>query len=909
MAQWSRHQSRLVAASGLAVALAAAAPARADSGYVGDMPIFAGPADAYDNSGATVWTGAHAYATVSNPAGASILNQGAASGAVVGNGGVIRNSAGATWSGAVAAGANIPGAEVVNQGQWNGALDNAGGDIDNSGTAASVNNAAGVFANEGKVTGDLVNNGQATNSGAIEGKTVNGSLLVNNAAGTLAGGLTDTGSTTNSGAIAGGVTESGAFVNNSGGVVSGGLTLTSGSAVNNGVIAGGASVSAGAFTDNDLVKGGVTVAGSQASFTVNGTVKGGATIAAGSLIVNSAGAITGRVANAASLANAGTIDGPMANSGAFVNDGVVNGAVKQSGGQTTNNGAIHGAAAFVGGVAVNNGAIAGATTVGAKASLANNGFIGGGLGNWGQFTENAAGVVKGAFFSSGQATINGDLAGGATNSGEMAVNASGTVENGLIVNGGAVNNAGVVSGGAVVRAGKLTTTGVIAGGLADAGLVEATGAISGPISITGKLVVGDGAASGARLTIAPGSTVSGVITLPVDLSTGASNFLSAKGAALGAARLDLAGNLVNATGAYWGSLSLSDAPVALTEAAKAALAAASGPLYQYSAPTGLSVVQTINPGLGVTASQVAVAAATAFAEALAPPPADFEPAPADATPNLGAGAVWSRGFGASLTLSGANHAGSGPAFDATRLSTGLAGGAIGVEYGLHNIQNSGLSLRLGAEAGAAAGRVTDAAGSGASAAIHIPFVGAYAALSGLGFTGRVEARYTIVNMQFTNAPLAVFGQSQRAAGMSYAAEASYRIPAGALYVEPLAGVSLSRLAINDEPTNVGDLSFGLARLTLGHAGLKIGGDFAAGGLAWRPFAMASMWREWLSGATIAVPQGPTITPTDLGEFAEVGFGASATLAHSGFSGFGQGAWAFGPKISGLAATGGLRLDF
>ncbi len=873
------------------------------------MPIFTSPADAYENSGATVWTGTHDYATVSNPAGASILNQGTASGAVTANGGVMRNAPAATWNGDVDAGANVAGTEVVNQGQWNGALNNAGGGIDNSGAASSVNNASGVFANEGAVAGDVANGGQATNSGTIGGKVVNGSIFVNNASGSVAGGLSDAGSTTNNGKIAGGVSESGAFVNNASGLVTGGFALSGGSAVNNGEIDGGASASAGPFTDNGLVRGGATVAGAGATFTVNGAVSGGAAVAAGSLVVNAAGQIAGHVANAASLENAGAINGSVANSGAFVNNGAVSGAFTQSGGQTTNNGVFAGAAAFDAGVAVNNGAIAGATMVGAKASLVDNGAIGGGLANFGAFTENAAGVVKGAFSNSGQATINGDLAGGATNSGEMVINASGAVEDGLVADGGLTKNAGVVSGGAVVKAGELATSGVLQGGLADAGLVEATGAISGPISITGKFIVGDGTANGAKLTIGAGSTVTGIITLPVDLSTGASNFLSAKGAALGAAQLDLTGALVNTTGAYWGSLSLSDAPIALSDAAKAALAAASGPLYQYSDPNGLGLVQTINPGLGVTASQVAVAATTAFAEALAAPPADFERAPADPTPNLGAGAVWSRGFGAALTLSGENNAGTGPAFDATRLSTGLAGGAIGVEYGLHNIQNSGLSLRVGAQGGDAAGRVTDTAGSGASGAINMPFIGAYAALSGLGFTGRVEARYSIVDMQLTNAPLAVYGQTQRAAGMTYAAEGSYRIPAGALYIEPEAGISLSRLAIDDEATNVGDLTFGLTRLTLGHAGLKIGGDFNQGALAWRPYAMASAWREWLSGATINVPQGPTITPTGLGAFAEVGFGASATWARTGLTGFGQGAWAFGPKISGLAATGGLKFDF
>ena len=900
LAQWSR--------GGAALALAlVAAPARADNAYVGDMPIFAAPA--YDNSGATVWTGAHTYATVANPAGASILNQGTASADVVGNGGVIRNAPAATWNGDLAAGANVAGAQVVNQGQWNGALDNSGGGIDNSGTVVSIDNAAGGFANEGKVTGDVVNGGRATNSGTIQGQVVNSSIFVNNAAGAVAGGLTDSGSTTNNGVIAGGVSESGAFANNASGRVGGGFSLTGGSAVNNGEIDGGAGVRAGAFTNNGLVNGGATVSGALASLTVNGVVAGGVRFEAGSLVVNATGKIEGPVANAGSLENAGTIAGSAVNAGAFVNNGVVSGDVRQSAGQTTNNGTIAGAASFNAGGAVNNGVLAGAAFVGAKATLVDNGSVGGALVNWGQFTQNAAGIVKGAFSNSGQATINGVLAGGASNSGDLVINAAGVVANGLVIDGGSVKNAGAVTGGAVVKAGELTSTGAIVGGVSDSGLVKATGTLSGPVAITGKFVIGDGKASGARLTIAARSSVSGTVTVPVDLSTGASNFLSAQGVALGAAQLDLTGKLANATGAYWGSLSLSDAPIALTAAARTALAAASGPLYQYSDPTGQAIVQTINPGLGVTASQVALAAAFAFTQALSPPPADFERAPADPTPNLGAGAVWSRGFGAALTLSGDNTAGTGPAFDATRLSTGLAGGEIGVEYGIHNIDNSGLSLRLGAEGGEAAGRVIDSAGSGASGAINLPFVGAYAALSGLGFTGRIEARYNIIDMQLTDAPLAVYGQNQRAAGMSYVAQMSYRIPVGALYVEPVAGFSLSRLAIEGEPTNVGDLSFGLTRLALGHAGLRIGGDFADGALAWRPYALASLWREWLSGATIAVPQGPTISPPGFGGFTEVGLGATMTLARSGLSGFGQGAWDFGPRISGLAATGGLRFDF
>lgn len=397
--------------------------------------------------------------------------------------------------------------------------------------------------------------------------------------------------------------------------------------------------------------------------------------------------------------------------------------------------------------------------------------------------------------------------------------------------------------------------------------------------------------------------------MPVDLSTGQSNFLAAKDASLADARLALAGKLTNPTGAYWASLSFSDTPIALTDASKKALAAASGPLYVYSDPAGTGIVQTINPGLGATAAQIATAAAVAFTQALPPPPSDFERAPADPTPNLGAGSVWSQAFGAALRLSGENVAGSEPAFDATRLSTRLAGGELGVEYGLHNIENSGFSLRLGLAGGDAAGAVNDQAGSGASASVNLPFVGGYATLTGLGFTGTVEARYMTLDMRMTNAPLAVFGESGRASGMSYAAEASYRIPAGALFVEPSAGLSYIGLAVADETTNVGDLRFSRAKLALGHAGLRLGGEFASGDLSWRPYVLGAVWRQWGGVPTISVPQGPTITPTGLGGFEQVGLGVSATLAHTGLTGFAQGEWAFGVKLAGLSATGGLRFDF
>src|SRR5437764_10753284 len=170
LAQWTRRSWG--PASLLALALGNAAPAQAADGYVGDFS-FSTPAPDYVNSGATVWSGAQSHSQIANPAGASILNEGTATGDIVANGGVIRNAPAATWNGNLDLGANTAGAQVVNEGKWSGTLNNAGGGLDNSGTASAVNNAAGVFANEGTISGDVANGGQAANSGIIAGRVNN----------------------------------------------------------------------------------------------------------------------------------------------------------------------------------------------------------------------------------------------------------------------------------------------------------------------------------------------------------------------------------------------------------------------------------------------------------------------------------------------------------------------------------------------------------------------------------------------------------------------------------------------------------------------------------------------------------------------------------------------------------------
>jgi outer membrane autotransporter protein len=154
----------------------------------------------------------------------------------------------------------------------------------------------------------------------------------------------------------------------------------------------------------------------------------------------------------------------------------------------------------------------------------------------------------------------------------------------------------------------------------------------------------------------------------------------------------------------------------------------------------------------------------------------------------------------------------------------------------------------------------------------------------------------------------VFGQENHASGMSYALQGSYRLALGAVYLEPEAGVSCTRLDVANQATNVGELAFGAATLTLAHVGARLGAEVSGGGWTWRPYALGAVWREWRSGADIAVPQGPVITPTGLAGFEQVGLGMNFAFGQR-WSGFAQGEGVFGRRIAGLAASGGLRFEF
>lgn len=937
-----RLRACLPGLAGLMLGASAADVALAD-GYSGDFHFSdlpaqtssAAPAPVLNTtSGVTTLTGNNDFSAVNNGAGATLINNGVTkddlnnagtlintgtyTANIVGNTSTITNTQTGHWNGDLLPNANGPLGHIVNEGAWTGVLNNAGGSIDNTGTlTGDVVNTTGILTNEGTITGVVSNGGTATNSAKIQGSVTNTSNFVNNAAGSVGGDLVNAGTATNNGTIVGKVQQGGAFTNNSGAVVLGGLSNGKGATTNNGTIEGGVSASAGSVTNNGLIKGGAQVQGPAVNFSNNGTISGAVadTGASSTFNNNAKGIIAGSLTIGAltTATNSGQALAGVTNSGAFTNDatGYVAGGLVNAAGTATNNGEIDAGATLTGGTLVNNNILMGDVTASATSVMTNNKQLNGLLTNAGKYTNNAAGYITGGVSNTGSVVNNGVIVKGVTNSGDFANNAGATVGAGLVNNGGTAFNGGVINGGATVTSGTLTTIGTVNGGVTDKSIVNATGTISGAIVNTGAFNVGDGTTTlGEKLTVTAGSSIKGLVNIPVDLATGRSNFLSAKGVDVSGATVNLGGVLANPKRAYFGAIQFSDTTIAIDSSVYKSLKSISDLLYAYSISNGDAVTQTINPGLAATAGNQASALLTAINSSFFTDPSPFLRAPVDPTPNLFYGDVWARSAVSSSTIGSLSTAGAAPSFNAASMNVRLAGAQFGLDGGLFNIQNSGMSAHFGFTGGEIAASSSDANLPGATARTKIPFGGIYATLGGNGFFGALQARYGRFDMVLNDPALAVFNQSQRAAGMTYSAEAGYNIPLGdGMFIEPSAGFYASRMKVDGQTTNLGTLTFGALNSDLGRFSLRAGADYQLGRFAVQPYVVGGVWHEFRGGVTTSIPNGPTINQSSLGTFEQVGLGFSATIAKLGLTVYAQGDGRFGPNMRGFGATAGLKYTF
>ena len=525
------------------------------------------------------------------------------------------------------------------------------------------------------------------------------------------------------------------------------------------------------------------------------------------------------------------------------------------------------------------------------------------------------------------------MSAGLTNSG-TAVN-YGTISGGLVNNAGIATNNATINGGVTVTGGivnSFSPNSIINGGVAITGslpaLVNALGVINGNVSNAanpnGIFSVSDGTtATGHVLTV--NGNVTGPITIPVNLTTGASNKILVSGSTAGASA-NLSGVLTNPQNLLWANntLAYSNASIPLSGTARELLLGASfSGLYNYVAtPGNTGIQQQLKVGaLSAPANQVS-AMITALNTSFFQNASAFIGAPLNPTPNLWYGGVWTRGGGAEMTTETSTSGDGALTSTNSRFSSSTGGVQFGVDEGLYNINNSGWNAHLGITGGEAWGYSNDESAYDVSGSASMPFFGLYAALTGNGFSGTVQWRHNQFDLNLNNFDLGLNNRELGANGNTFSADVAQIFPlANGFFYQPSAAVFVS-------DTNVANLAalsapgsyFTLNSLksTLGRAGVRVGTVYAfSDNLLVQPYVTGNVWHEFQGGSTeefwqVAGGQlrtTPAFYSTGVGTFGQFALGFSTQSPKSGITSYVQADLRVGSNIQGWGLTAGLRYSY
>ena len=418
------------------------------------------------------------------------------------------------------------------------------------------------------------------------------------------------------------------------------------------------------------------------------------------------------------IVNLGTVLDDLNNAGLVLNYGAYTATVASNSGSICNGASTSNATCG----SINNNSATWAGIVGTMTSntgtIWNNGTWDGTAG----VSANGTGTIdnhnlwKGSWSNNG-GTINnaGTITGNVTNNSGIINNINGansTISGDVTANGGIVNSYNPTSmiGGNVLVPGALPAD------------VFALGKIGGNVSVNsggtlGSFYVGDQTASivtdnlAVAATLAPhlgqtltvGGSVSGPITIPVDLSTGRTNAIAA--GSNNGGTVNLSGMLTNPGNALWAQPTLTyatGAPIPLTATANQLLAGASSTgFYQYTPQNNDAILQSLKAGVvSAPASQVS-SIITALNTSFFQNAQAFLGAPTNPTPNLLYGGIWSRAGGAAITLESTATGGGSPYSTETKSINDIGGFQFGIDEGLYNINNSKMNVHLGLTAGEA----------------------------------------------------------------------------------------------------------------------------------------------------------------------------------------------------------------
>jgi autotransporter-associated beta strand protein len=754
-----------------------------------------------------------------------------------------------------------------------GALTTFGGVIADAG---GIDNVAGGGLTLGPTaTGTETLTGVNTYTGAT---TISAGTLALAGTGSIAlsSGVADNGTFDISGLTNGGTTIT--TLSGTGGVTLGAntLTLSNASSTFGGVISGtgGFTLAAGTerlsgantYTGATNVNGGrLFVPGSIGSLA---TPSGPVNVASGAILGLRGSITSSGLTNSGTVYAKGTLNAPVVNNSAFNVTGDLAGTTT-----FTNNAAaalnVNNGTYAMSGLLTNFGGVNVAAGAGLSAGSLTN-VSTGTIVNLGTVTDdlNNAGTVM------NYGVYNANVA---SNTGAITNFASGAWNGNVLNTGGTIENDGLWTGSLNNLAGTLTNNGEIVGNITASGgtvnsfastsaivgnvtlpgspaVMNALGVITGNINVMpdsngfyqGVFRVGDGSGmlnplGSTPKTLTVNGSVSGPITMPVDLTNGNSNYIRVNGSTSGASTA-LAGVLTNPNNLLWtkaanGTLIYSNASIPLTLASDQLLAGASRyGLYDYVPTIGNNgIAQELKLGAIASPANQISALITGLNTSFFQNAAAFLGSPVNPTPNLLYGGVWSRGGGAEMTTETTSTGGGVyPGSVDSRFQTNLGGVQFGIDEGVYNINNSGMNAHLGITGGQVWGYSTLNRSSdpytlaNVSGNAGMPFYGLYAAVTGQGFAGTVQWRHNTFDMNLNNADLGLNNASLNASGNTFSADASYTLPlAYNFFATPSAAVFVSNTSINDlyaSPWVAPGTWFSFDNLnnTLLRAGLRVG---------------------------------------------------------------------------------------
>ncbi len=232
------------------------------------------------------------------------------------------------------------------------------------------------------------------------------------------------------------------------------------------------------------------------------------------------------------------------------------------------------------------------------------------------------------------------------------------------------------------------------------------------------------------------------------------------------------------------------------------------------------------------------------------------------------------------------------------------------------------------------GTFTTPAGS-FTADTEVPFAGIYTAATMGGFFFDAQLRWDYYQNSLSDTNNGLLGQQLNAHGISVTANAGYQIKLPSnWFIEPSAGVVWSKVKI--DPLLVPGLQqigglpgVGYARgivlvdeieSLLGRATLRIGTNFTSGGIAWQPFATASVFHEFQGDVTATSVAIGNLTAFDLlalqlkstggvGTYGQFAVGTAFQVLNTGWLGYGRVDYRTGENIEGISVNAGLRYQF